>query len=153
MMGAPVPRPSREDWVRTRDLHLVMHTLTGSTWQLLPPRPPPFHKAFRLTLQLLFVLLAGCVVHTQGSPTELTSIQIPHGTECRLLVLIFTKAITFWFARLSVIHQSSQQAQKTNCNEQKGMRGRGKGFVKAGDQGHCSWANWLYTVLLYGKLP
>lgn len=58
-----------------------------------------------LTLKLFFVLLTGSIVHAQSSATELSTIEVAHGTECRLLVLVLTEAITFWFSCFSVIYQ------------------------------------------------
>lgn len=61
-------------------------------------------KIMGLTFELLLVFLTCCVVNTERTTTELPSIQVPHGTEGRLLVLILTEPISFWLARLSVIH-------------------------------------------------
>lgn len=58
-----------------------------------------------LTLELFFVLLTGGIVHTQSSATELSTVEVTHGAECRLLVLVLTEAITFWFSCFSVIYQ------------------------------------------------
>lgn len=58
-----------------------------------------------LTLELFFVFLTGSIVHTKSSTTELSAIEVAHGTECCLLVLVLTEAITFRFSCFSVVYQ------------------------------------------------
>lgn len=117
MMGAPVPRPGREEGEDGKTKHFRdEHNPSWRTQITAAAVAATVSEVSRLTLQLLFVLLTGCIVHAQGPPAELTSIQVPHSTECCFLVLILTKAIAFWLACLSVIYQSdSQNTEKYNC--------------------------------------
>lgn len=64
-------------------------------------------KPQTLTFELLLVLFTGSVVHAESPATELSPVEVPHGTEGGLLVLIFTKAIPLGLTRLPVIHQST----------------------------------------------
>ena len=64
------------------------------------------NKLLMLTFELLFVFFTGSIVDTQSPATELSPVEVPHGTECSLLVLIFTKAISLGLSRFPVVHQS-----------------------------------------------
>jgi len=68
----------------------------------------------RLTLQLLLVLLAGRVVDAQGPPAELSPVQVPHGTEGRLLVLVLTEAIALRLSRLPVVDQPARRGAQNH---------------------------------------
>ena len=64
------------------------------------------NKQLMLTFELLFVFFTGSVVDAESPATELAPVEVPHGTECRLLVLVFTKAISLGLSRFPVVHQS-----------------------------------------------
>lgn len=57
-----------------------------------------------LTFELFLVFLTRCIVHTQSPAAELPPIQVTHGTEGRLLILVLTESISLWLSCLPVIH-------------------------------------------------
>lgn len=90
-------KPKSQDAVAFHK-HLLIKSDTAATFEIMQ------RGKKILTFQLLLIFLTGCIVHTESPTTELSPIQVPHGTKSRLLVLIFTEAISLWLSCLPVVY-------------------------------------------------